>query len=701
MTFIVTFLSVTPITPFHNCSVSYQKFSLNMSQPPPNRFGFQKPNTVTVTSTRTIRIPGTNTTRTEVNTTVTDVSTCPSKKVRQPQVSRIAEPTSFRQQQSIRSVPAPTSVRQPPTSPTSVQASRTLTAPNSFRQPPSGRISAARTSSLQPSRLPQQQRTGIPARASRLPSQIKTSAAAPIPTDAPRTSSIIPGVGASSFLPDVSEVFSSTLKPGQVSPSQRTSKIAKYSMRQQQSKDMNASKLQALQMVPQSMKTTEQTIQQSLLDQSIIKPGENVSAKGKKISKLRPLSFKTPAGNEKVLQKAVSEKRVERDSEGERIVKNVEFSDLNEVTGQMEQVEIGIQQLNPEFKMTEGKDVVGVTSTVVVTPSYTTISKEILRTVTEPLDSGAAMNPALVAQLIEEEKEDVDNTLKMIQPDMVLSPGNYEKKQKLQQLRINPESIALLEESIVYPQPCADEAQAELRPEAMATVMYSVEKGASPDVNPEQLFNSLFKEPSDEQIVQLSSVTPGPLRDVVVPTEKVPQAIHGSIISEDMVKLANRYEDVSENVPYVDIFTKVMEEMKKSPEKGKNKPRSFRPIEDEKSLWVNANMEHLVNVVGAEPVDVLNAADVDELNNSGVLEKEMAEGVDYFLETDPLQYSNRVQLRGSQHPSYFPGYIVVSPELPEMVQVAKSPDEVFATAWKSVQPKYFGDDSLLSRSTLM
>lgn len=56
------------------------------------------------------------------------------------------------------------------------------------------------------------------------------------------------------------------------------------------------------------------------------------------------------------------------------------------------------------------------------------------------------MSPAEVAQLVEEEKEDVENTLKMVPADLNLEPGRYEIKQRLHKLRLNSESMALLEQ---------------------------------------------------------------------------------------------------------------------------------------------------------------------------------------------------------------------------------------------------------------
>lgn len=42
--------------------------------------------------------------------------------------------------------------------------------------------------------------------------------------------------------------------------------------------------------------------------------------------------------------------------------------------------------------------------------------------------------------------------------------------------------------------------------------------------------------------------------------------------------------------------------------------------------------------------------------------------------------------------------MVALPEFPEILKVAKSPDEVFASAWKAVQPKYFEEDAMMSLS---
>lgn len=55
------------------------------------------------------------------------------------------------------------------------------------------------------------------------------------------------------------------------------------------------------------------------------------------------------------------------------------------------------------------------------------------------------ISPREVAELVQEEKEDVENTLKMVPPDLILEPGKYEMKQRQQRLRLHSESMALLE----------------------------------------------------------------------------------------------------------------------------------------------------------------------------------------------------------------------------------------------------------------
>lgn len=48
--------------------------------------------------------------------------------------------------------------------------------------------------------------------------------------------------------------------------------------------------------------------------------------------------------------------------------------------------------------------------------------------------------------MVEEETQDVENTLRMVPPDLPLHEDRYAVKKRLQKLRLNTESMILLEE---------------------------------------------------------------------------------------------------------------------------------------------------------------------------------------------------------------------------------------------------------------
>nr|CAH7725452.1 unnamed protein product [Callosobruchus chinensis] len=194
----------------------------------------------------------------------------------------------------------------------------------------------------------------------------------------------------------------------------------------------------------------------------------------------------------------------------------------------------------------------------------------------------------------------------------------------------------------------------------MSTIMHTIETGVSPQSAPDQVFNSLFQENANEQFIKLSSVSPGPMQDVVVPGE-MPKDIHKEALSGVMGLLAERIANIAspEQGPQFDLFDKTVDAASKAPEKGKTTPRSFQPITDETSPWANANLEPLVNLVGAEPVDVLDPLNSEEVDIDDLI-KEMGNGVELFLDANPVQYMSRVQLRGSRLPSYFPGNALIA-----------------------------------------
>ncbi|XP_050300647.1 uncharacterized protein LOC126739149 [Anthonomus grandis grandis] len=430
---------------------------------------------------------------------------------------------------------------------------------------------------------------------------------------------------------------------------------------------------------------------QELLNRSMLDPEDQVYAKAHNVQHIcQPRMIDTPAGKEPVIQETYTEKIVERDEYSEKIIKNLVVSDTDD-EGKVTRITISEQQLDPDYNLpSEGKDIVTVKETISLTPSYKTSAKDVRHeTITPKID----IDPNELARLVEEEIEDVENTLKMVPPDLSLQEDRVSVKKRLQKLRLNTESMILIEESVVNPPATADEPIAESPPETLANIMHTVESGVTPACPPDQVFHTLFEEKLTEQSVILSSVGPGPLQDVMVP-QVLTKEIHKESMTPDLTDLTNIYKNVTDakDWPPVDIFATVMDAEAKSPKK-EIKSRPFKPIADEEMPWGNEDIEPLVNIVGAEPVAVLGPANISDLEKSGNVETELAHGIEYFVDADPVQYMSRVQLRGTNPPPWFPGYIFALPEFPDVVKIARNPDEVFISSWKSCQPRIIPEES--------
>ncbi|KAJ8977019.1 hypothetical protein NQ317_018744 [Molorchus minor] len=72
--------------------------------------------------------------------------------------------------------------------------------------------------------------------------------------------------------------------------------------------------------------------------------------------------------------------------------------------------------LNPKYARYGGKEVIEATSKVSATENYATVQQITSRAITTTVSEAADLTGADIAQLVEEEKEDVDNTLKMLPP---------------------------------------------------------------------------------------------------------------------------------------------------------------------------------------------------------------------------------------------------------------------------------------------
>lgn len=63
-----------------------------------------------------------------------------------------------------------------------------------------------------------------------------------------------------------------------------------------------------------------------------------------------------------------------------------------------------------------------------------------------------------------------------------------------------------------------------------------------------------------------------------------------------------------------------------------------------------------MQAVGAHPSYSMHPINIIQSASQGTLFRETTDGVEYILDCQPLQHFSRVQLRGSQPPSWFPGF---------------------------------------------
>lgn len=105
---------------------------------------------------------------------------------------------------------------------------------------------------------------------------------------------------------------------------------------------------------------------------------------------------------------------------------------------------------------------VTVKETVSVTPSYTSTAREVVHEVIKVINhfgtqrlkihTASRLQPKIqissseLAKMVEEETQDVENTLKMVPPDLTFQEDRYASKKRLQRLRLTTDSIILLEE---------------------------------------------------------------------------------------------------------------------------------------------------------------------------------------------------------------------------------------------------------------
>lgn len=133
-------------------------------------------------------------------------------------------------------------------------------------------------------------------------------------------------------------------------------------------------------------------------------------------------------------------------------------------------------------------------------------------------------------------------------------------------------------------------------------------------------------------------------------------------------------------------------------------------MEGETAPWEDNTIRKISELVGGNPIDLLETSDLSVLESPADISQELSKGIDYFIDADVVPYQTKVQIRGSKIPAWFPGmclvfcgllvmrfsgYMSAFPHVPGLVKISKSPSQVLQSAWKAVQPKVFPDDSLL------
>ncbi|CAH0555421.1 unnamed protein product [Brassicogethes aeneus] len=305
----------------------------------------------------------------------------------------------------------------------------------------------------------------------------------------------------------------------------------------------------------------------------------------------------------------------------------------------------------------------------------------------------ACINPDQVMKLVEKERTEVETFSTMASAYVPFNPSNFSPKQKLQQIRMNSETMAMLYKTILNPSPSADEAQYEPTPEMMVSIMQAIERKVEPTVDPTRQFNALFTSNKFDELVKMSPVAEGYFQDIVVPLSEA-QHLHEELITRELriatYKMEKAFRGKEDERPRNNLFAEVKPEVPLKEEKIKT---TFEMQGD--SPWGEEDLMPATNVIGAGPGPLVEAEDVKAMEGDGPKVIAMTKGIEYFVETETPLYESKVQLRGTNPPLYFPGYVYALPYTEDPVHLAKSPSEVFQKAWKSIHPNYFTERSVI------
>ncbi|XP_031351645.1 uncharacterized protein LOC116176943 [Photinus pyralis] len=190
------------------------------------------------------------------------------------------------------------------------------------------------------------------------------------------------------------------------------------------------------------------------------------------------------------------------------------------------------------------------------------------------------------------------------------------------------------------------------------------------------------------------------MQKVVVP-EDVPSSVLTESVPPEIEHLATRARDCNARSPTDNIYsTRVLQgktrpKINNTAKRGQAERRGYPVyISDEKPPWGVEELQPIMDLAGAAPssqaqrVDTLNVSD----NVPLFYHNEDENVLEYHLIPQPPRFTSHVQLRGSQKPSWFPGFCIA---LPDNIRVVTTPCDVLPAAWQAVQPDIFSDESFL------
>ncbi|KRT83158.1 hypothetical protein AMK59_3909, partial [Oryctes borbonicus] len=314
------------------------------------------------------------------------------------------------------------------------------------------------------------------------------------------------------------------------------------------------------------------------------------------------------------------------------------------------------------------------------------------------------ISPEDVERMVEEEAIDVNKTLRLKPLDLkVYSPKSYTTRKREQELKLTYTSVVELQDSIVVPEPSPDQEQEEVQPEMMATIMFTEESKLGLESQPAEMYDLLFPEKRDGTMMTVNSVAPAPLQDILVP-HQLPENFHATGATPEIQTAISTVEVKGDSKPSGNAFCETAGEQTKIKNIARRKKKKLTDVPllaEEMPPWGVEDMEPLVEAVGAP----LRSSLIATVSKTGEEEEGEAPpappeeedvAIDYMLQLEPPTHISRVQLRGSTRPSWFQGYYLALPEIPNLVRVEKTAENALVSAWRAVQPNYFPDDSIIT-----